>query len=325
MNCRLLALACLAMGLGLTATHSPSWPWKLPAGALPPAVPADNPMTPAKVELGRRLFYDADLSLDGTMSCATCHVQRHGFADSIASRAGVNGDPGRRNAPALANVAWLERLTLADPALRTLEQQVDVPVFGTHPVEMGMAGKAEELTARLSRDSCYRAMFANAFPGSAGITPGHVAMALASFQRSLISYRSAFDRSRLSSPARVGQALFARHCASCHAGPNFTDQHYHRIGAQEENPADRGLEEKTGRAEDRGKFRTPSLRNVAITEPYWHDGTVPTLPAAIARHEIALGAGERERIVAFLGALTDPEFVKARALSRPDKACGKPL
>lgn len=314
------------MGWGLTAAHSPSWRWNLPAGIAPPAVPADNPMSAAKVELGRRLFYDADLSLDGTMSCASCHAQRHAFADSIASRQGVTGEPGRRNAPGLANVAWLGRLTFADPALQTLEDQADVPIFGIHPVEMGMEGRAGELVARLSRDDCYRTMFARAFPGARDpITSRHVVMALASFQRSMISYGSAADRGALSGDARQGRAIFEQHCETCHSGANFTDQAYHRIGPAEENASDAGLFEHTGLPEDRGRFRTPSLRNVALTAPYWHDGSAATIAEAIARHELSLGDGEAEKLQAFLGALTDPQFTSKKALSRPDKACGKRL
>lgn len=326
MKCRLFAAACLAMGLSLMGANAPAWRWTLPTRIDPPSVPAGNPMTSAKVDLGRRLFYDADLSLDGTMSCATCHVQRHGFADSVASRPGVGGDPGRRNAPGLANVAWLQRLTFADPQVATLEQQTAVPIFGTHPVEMGMAGREAELVARLVRDDCYRAMFALAFPSTDRITIREVGMALASFQRSMISFGSAFDRGTMPAAAIEGQGIFKIHCATCHSGKNFTDQAYHGFGPADAVATDQGLFEKTGISTDRGRFRTPSLRNVALTAPYWHDGAAKTLSEAVARHGIALsGDDERKAISAFLDALTDEEFVARKVLGRPAEACSKPL
>lgn len=149
-------------------------------------------MTTAKVELGRRLFYDADLSANGTMSCATCHEQKHAFADGNRTHPGVTDESGRRNVPGLANVAWFTPLNFADPAATTLETQAATPVFGTHPVEMGMAGREAEIGKRLGRDSCYQMMFARAFPENSGrIDFPNVARALASFERTLISYGSA--------------------------------------------------------------------------------------------------------------------------------------
>jgi cytochrome c peroxidase len=140
-----MPLARLAAGLlaltALVAAGKPSWPTGLPV----PTRPAGEPVAPpaieqARIELGRRLFYDADLSRDGTMACATCHEQKHAFADGNRTHPGVTGEPGRRNVPGLANVRWIAPLTFADPAQTTLEAQVAVPVFGTHPVEMGMKG-----------------------------------------------------------------------------------------------------------------------------------------------------------------------------------------
>ncbi len=124
-----------------------------------PPVPPDNSMSAAKVALGRRLFYDADLSIDGTLSCATCHEQHRAFTEGNATHPGVGGVPGRRNVMALANVAYFDPLTWADPRQHSLEQQVAVPFAGTHPVEMGMAGKEKELAQRLAADPCYRRMF----------------------------------------------------------------------------------------------------------------------------------------------------------------------
>ena len=330
----LLALGALA--LGTAAARPAAWQWDLPANVAPPPVPADNPMTSAKVELGRRLFYDADLSRDGTMACAPCHVQRHGFADSIPTRGGVGGGAGRRNAPGLANVAYLAPLTWADPRQATLEAQVMVPVLGDHPVEMGMKGDEAELVRRLSGDECYRRMFRDAFPQRGGtIDTGTLAQALAAFERTLLSHGSAYDRDlagergALSEPARRGKALFGAHCASCHSGSNFTDERFHALDPAA-YPADDGLAEITGRAADKGKFRTPSLRDVALTAPYMHDGSVASLAEAIRGHGTALPAvkaltdGQIADLVAWLDALSDPAFVSDPRFGYPRQICGKP-
>ncbi|MFT3967506.1 MAG: cytochrome c peroxidase [Sphingobium sp.] len=323
----LLALLVLS---GIAAARAPEWRWNLPEGIAPPPVPADNPMSAAKVELGRRLFYDADLSIDGTMACAACHEQKRGFADGNRTRAGVHGDPGRRNVPGLANVAWLAPLTWADPRQSTLEAQLLVPVLGDHPVEMGMKGQEAEIARRLARDPCYRRMFRAAFPERRGaIDMGTVARAVAAFERTLLSFGSPADQYRagdaaaLSGPARRGAALFEAACASCHAGPHYSDNAFHRI--EPPTGEDRGLIEVTGRAEDAGAFRTPGLRNVALGAPYFHDGGAPDLAAAIDRHRLAVVPADRDALVAFLQALTDPGFVTDPRFALPDRACGKPL
>lgn len=320
-----------AGALFLTAATAPPWLWNLPGDMPPPPVPTDNAMSNAKVELGRRLFYDADLSLDGTLACAGCHEQKRAFADGNATRPGVHGDPGRRNAPGLANVAWLPRLTFADPSATSLEAQTLIPLLGENPVEMGMKGKEAEIGRRLGTDRCYRRMFAKAFPDRRGVIDlKNVAAALAAFQRTMIALDSPYDRAgrgdgAVLTPVQAeGQKLFrSSGCASCHSGPLFTDAAYHRLG----RPAgsDRGLAEHTGLAADEGSFRTPSLRNVAVTGPWWHDGSSSTLAHAIGRHPAALSDGQIEPLVAFLDALTDEQFLVEPRLARPDWACGKRL
>jgi cytochrome c peroxidase len=283
-------------------------------------------MSAPKVELGRRLFYDADLSADGTMSCATCHEQKHAFADGNTAHPGVTGEPGRRNVPGLANVAWMSPLTFADPAATSLETQAHTPVFGTHPVEMGMAGREAAVAERLGKDTCYRAMFARSFPESQGrIDFANVSRALASFERTLISYGSAFDRGALSPQAQTGRAVFARDCASCHAGNLFTDLQYHRLGTINSAASDQGLFEKTGLESDRSRFRTPSLRNAALTGPWWHDGSARSLEAAIGRHGGNRDSATTEALVAFLDALSDTEFVQRPSLALPQRVCGRRL
>lgn len=292
---------------------------------IPPQVLAQS-RHDARVSLGRRLFYDADLSRDGTMSCATCHEQRHGFSDGNRVHPGVTDEPGRRNVPGLANVARFSPLTWADPRQTTLEKQAAVPVFGTHPVEMGMAGMQEEIPKRLGRDPCYRQMFAAAFPGhDQKLDFAKISRALADFERSLISRDAPFDRHRLSSEATAGWAAFHRSCASCHKGPDFTDMTFHRLSPPDPAAPDQGLFETTGRQADRGRIRTPSLRNVAVTGPYWHDGSAPTLDDAIRRHGLNLTPDKTRAIKVFLNALTDDKFLNNQDFSLPQTACGVKL
>lgn len=318
-----------AAALLLVAAVAPGWQWPQDTGFDPPPVPADNAMSAAKVELGRRLFYDADLSSDGTLACSSCHEQRHGFADSVATRSGVGDHAGKRNAPGLANVAWLPRLTYADPGATSLEIQALTPLLGENPVEMGMKGREAELARRLKADACYRRSFAKAFPDSR-ITLPNIVAALAAFQRTMISSDAPYDRFRrgdaaaLTGPQREGERLFRTSgCSSCHAGPHLTDAAYHRLG--DPAPSDAGLVEQTGLEEDRGRFRTPSLRNVAITGPWWHDGTATSLEDAIRRHPIPLADRDIAALVAFLHGLTDERFRTDPRLARPDTACGKRL
>lgn len=346
------ALLCLA-----ASPSSQPYRWDLPPGVAPPPVPADNPMSAAKVELGRRLFYDADLSIDGTIACATCHEQHRAFAEGNATHGGVRGAQGRRNVMALANVGYLAPLTWARPDLRTLESHFLVPVLGEHPVEMGMAGREPELVRRLGADPCYRSMFAASFPEEDGrISTATIAKAVAAFERTLLSFDSPYDRYRrgdgnaIDDAAKRGAALFfgeRLHCAGCHAGPNFTDGAFHALGSHgtagtEVGPdADRGLAEASNDPADTGRFRTPGLRNAALTAPYLHDGSVRTLSQAIASHLAAdagartprdaalptgsIGDGDTGDLVAFIDSLTDSGFISDPRLALPKAACGKKL
>jgi cytochrome c peroxidase len=358
------ATALAAVAAAQSPPADSAFDWRLPAAVAPPPVPADNPMTAAKVELGRRLFYDADLSVDGTLSCATCHEQHRAFTDGNATHPGVHDSPGRRNVMGLANVAYFLPLTWADPSQISLEDQTRVPIMGTTPVEMGMAGHADEIASRLKADDCYRRMFAAAFPETRGqISMTNVSKALAAFERTLLSFDSPWDREQrgdktaLNASAKRGEALFfgkTFNCASCHARANFTDADqahapsngaFHDIGlynldGQGAYPAsDHGLRERSQRPRDEGKIRTPSLRNVAVTGPYMHDGSVPDLALAIVRHYgpgtnklrdkrlagPAPDALQTQDLLAFLNALTDANFINDSDFSLPKTACGKPL
>ncbi|WP_454758401.1 cytochrome-c peroxidase [Caulobacter segnis] len=293
---------------------------------------AQRPASEVRVELGRRLFYDADLSIDGTMACATCHEQHHGFTDSNATRPGVHGDPGRRNIQTLANVGTFASLTWGDPRVTRLEDQALIPIAGTAPVEMGFHGQEKVLEDRIGGQACYRKLFAAAFPGQA-VSMTTITKALAAFQQTLVSHDAPYDRKKrgevvdTSIEALRGEKLFfgKAGCASCHAAPDFTDatgpNAFHRIDLP--FSGDQGLGEITGKAADNGKFRTPSLRNVGISGPYLRDGSARTLMGAIRRHRMAIGLkdGEVEDLAAFLRTLTDDRFVADPRFSLPKTSC----
>lgn len=368
-------LILLAVGCGEEAGSGPSvpaWEWDLPGGFPVPKVPDDNPMSEAKVELGRWLFYDVRLSANETQSCASCHRQELAFTDGRTTAVGSTGEVHRRNSMSLANVAWVNTLTWANPVLRTLEQQALIPMFGEDPVELGMAGKEELLIQRLESDPIYPGLFAQAFPDDpAPIDLGNVVRALAAFQRTLVSGNSPWDRyahgrdeSAISEAARRGAELFFSErleCFHCHGGFNFSDSSTHESSAIEEiafhntglynldgegayPPLDPGLADVTARPEDMGRFRAPTLRNIAVTAPYMHDGSIATLEEVIdhyarggRRIEEGPYAGdgsasplksnfvkgfqltEREKadLIAFLESLTDESFLTDPRFSNP--------
>ncbi|OAN54704.1 cytochrome-c peroxidase [Sphingobium sp. TCM1] len=320
------ATALLATGVMATG---PDWQWQdLPAGLAAPILPADNPMSAAKVALGRRLFYDRALSRDGSMACADCHQQARGFSDGLPTHAGVTGDMGVRNVPGLANVAWRSGFTWTEAGITTLEAQAMVPMTGTRPVEMGMAGSDAELGQRLDADPCYRRLFVRAFPtAQGGATYAKVTAALGAFQRTMISFGSAHDRGALSPLARKGATQFAASgCASCHGGADFTDGKVHYVGTAAPGEIDSsaygGKPPPPGFEPPPERFRTPSLRNVAVTGPWLHDGQSRSIEAAIRRHAAAQLVGiDMPALLAFLDSLTDRPFLENRALGRPADAC----
>ncbi|WP_374551006.1 cytochrome-c peroxidase [Sphingobium yanoikuyae] len=323
------AAALLATGLGAAR---PAWRWPaLPAGVAVPAIPSDNGMTAAKVALGRRLFYDRALSADGSMACADCHQQEKGFADGLATHRGVMGEMGVRNVPGLANVAWRSGLTWTEAGLSTLEQQAMVPMTGTKPVEMGLAQDDVGLARRIGADPCYRRMFAAAFPDApSDLDFERVTAALAAFQRTMISFGSAHDHGTLSPLAQRGARQFvAAGCGSCHSGPDFTDSKTHYVGTAAPQEVDAaaygGKPLPPGFEPPPEQFRTPSLRNVAVTGPWLHDGQSPTIESAIRRHAAPMLVDvDMSALLAFLDALTDHDFLKNAALARPAATCPIP-
>ncbi|MEO0707264.1 MAG: cytochrome c peroxidase [Cyanobacteria bacterium J06649_5] len=170
--------------------------WDLPRWVPRPVVPADNPMNPAKVELGRRLFYDSRLSATGEFSCASCHVQALAFSDGAKVSVGATGEMHPRNSMSLTNVAYNSVQTWANPLMQHLEQQLLVPIFGENPVELGLAGKETALLQSLQNDADYRALFSQAFEEQEAVSVRNVARAIAAFERTMVSFNSPYDRYR---------------------------------------------------------------------------------------------------------------------------------
>ncbi|MET0341346.1 MAG: MbnH family di-heme enzyme [Polyangiales bacterium] len=311
--------------------------------ALPPApAPPRNPSTPEKVELGRHLFYDVRLSAENNVSCASCHAQAHAFSDPVSTSIGTTGVHTARNAMSLVNSAYAATLTWFNPVLDSLEAQALVPLVGESPIELGMSNRDDLLRARLLSVPRYRALFAAAFPGQAEpYTMQNVAAALSTFQRALVSLRAPYDRflagdeDALEPMARAGLALFSSSrlgCARCHGGVFLSSAMAApaegRPTARFENnglhaahpPAHEGLFEFTRDPADLGKFKPPSLRNVAVTAPYMHDGSLASLGDVLDHYArggfaspsksahvtgFALSAQERNALLAFFESLTD--------------------
>jgi cytochrome c peroxidase len=344
-----------------------SYRWNLPAHFPRPQVPPDNPMTEAKVELGRYLFYDLRLSRNGTFSCATCHKQALAFTDGLATAIGSTGVQHPRSSMGLANVAYSQTLTWANPLMMQLERQAIVPTFGDAPVELGNVS-IPDVEARFRAIPRYAQLFSAAFPDEPEpVSLLHLNRALAAFQRTIISGDSAFDRyefggevGALSEAAKRGRVLVTTDadprfkCSSCHGGFNFSDHVtwegkpyqppiYHQTGlydvdGQGAYPApNTGVYDTSQEDADMGKFKAPTLRNVALTAPYMHDGSLATLSDVLdhyakggrARsatrtdpllHPFAISAQEKADVIAFLESLTDDSLLHESRLSDPWQA-----
>lgn len=355
------------------ADEPAAYAWNLPPGFPFPKVPAENPMTREKAELGRHLFYDRRLSLNETQSCASCHEQALAFSDGRATAIGSTGDVHRRNSMSLTNAAYNSAQTWANPVLKTLEMQVAVPLLGDDPVELGFSGRERELIDRLQAEPRYAPLFAAAFPDEAEpINLYNVVRAIASFERRLISgsspydaFASGSDPSAISESAKRGALLFfgerfeCHHCHGAFAFSNsvtwegkpidqlsYQNDGLYNLDGEGAYPArDQGLFEITRRPEDMGKFRPPTLRNVAVTAPYMHDGSIATLREVVEGHYARGGrliesgpdagdgarspnkaafvsgftasAEELDDLLAFLESLTDEQFLTDPTLSDP--------
>ncbi|MEM9291967.1 MAG: MbnH family di-heme enzyme [Acidobacteriota bacterium] len=363
-----------------------SWPQGFPPP--PPEVAAKlaGPEGAARIELGRKLFFEPRLAVDGRTSCAQCHQPRLAFTDGLPQAVGATGESHPRNSPSLVNLAWAPTLTWDDPTIVSLAQHARTPLLAEHPVEMGLEGRWGQVRRQLAADPRYRQLHRRAFPTSVGgddeaLTLDQVTTALEAFQLTLISADSPYDRwtrggeEALSPAARRGLALFfsARvGCARCHRGftfggpaawdgaPLFLGERrraaYRNTGLYDidgrgsypaSNP---GLIRHTGQQSDRGRFRIPTLRNVAVTAPYMHDGSLETLEAVIDHYAAGgrvaqrgwpsaavdeemnpfqLSTTERQDLLAFLHSLTDESFLAAHqqpetgASAQPGPAPGR--
>ena len=295
---------------------------RIPLGLLPIQWPADNPYTKAKAELGKLLYFDKRLSADGSVSCANCHHPKFAFADGAGVSVGIKGQKGGRSAPTVFNRAY-SLAQFWDGRAATLEEQAKGPM--ANPIEMGNTHEA--LVSKLRTVPGYRARFKEVF-GTEEMDIDHVAKAIATFERTVLSGNSAYDRFKAGnktamSPEQVrGMQLFfgKARCDSCHEGINFTTNAYHNLGVGTDKPEpDEGRFIVTKNPADWGAFKTPTLREVARTAPYMHDGSMATLEEVVDLYDkgglpnknldktlrkLNLTAQEKKDLIAFLHALS---------------------
>ena len=290
-------------------------------------IPADNLLTKEKVRLGKKLFFDKRLSRNQSLSCASCHDPTHGFSNDNAVAEGVSGKQGSRNVPSIVNRIY-GKTQFWDGRAETLESQVWGPLF--NPDEMAM--NESLLLKRLQTDAIYPTLFVQAF-GTLEPTVEGVIKAIACYERTLLTGETPFDRyewdgitTALSNSAKRGLSLFRgkARCSTCHIGTNFTDEAFHNLGAGEgAGQKDAGRAAATGNSDDFGKFKTPSLRNVELTAPYMHDGSLATLAEVIEFYDqggrpnpnldeemkpLKLSNSEKADLLNFLKNLTGPVF-----------------
>ncbi len=312
--------------------------FKLKKGFPIPALPLDFPLTNERVELGRRLFHDARLSRTGNVSCASCHQAEHAFSDPIRFSSGVDKKEGTRNSMSLVNLAWKESF-FWDGRAASLREQALMPIQD----HLEMDESLENVVKKLSSESEYLELFRTAY-GDSSLSAERIGIAIEQFLLTLTSYDSKFDRDAkgegsLTEQELKGLELFMTEfdprrgfhgadCFHCHSGPFFSNHRFHNNGLKVD--IDKGLEAVTGKETDRGKFVTPSLRNVALTAPYMHDGRFatleevvehycteiersPTLDPNLAKHPlggISLSKDDKSALVAFLQTLTDEQFTQ---------------
>ena len=377
------AAAALLLGLGLaacggggteandTGTVQGDWAWTLPARFPLPRVPEANPMSRARFELGRFLFNDVRLSGNGRQACGSCHQQDKAFTDGRVTAIGSTGQAHPRNTQSVVNVVYNTTLTWANPLMTELELQARVPLFGENPVEMGVteANKAEVL-ARIAADPRYPPMFASAFADDpAPISWNNTIKAIATFQRGLVSGASKYDQwlagtALLTASEARGKDLFSSEkaeCFHCHTGFNFNDQvnhagtrvaltPFHNTGLYNIDGLggfpfpNRGVFELDLVPSHMGQFRAPSLRNVGVTAPYMHDGSIATLEEVLDFYaaggrvitsgpfagdgrlnpfksdlvgRINLSAQDKADLIAFLRTLTDEDLLTNARFSNP--------
>jgi cytochrome c peroxidase len=296
-------------------------------------VPADNPTTKQGVYLGRLLFYETRLSATNKISCGSCHEQEKAFTDGKAFSEGINRQPTTRNAMSLVNLLWTRKF-FWDGRAASLEEQALVPL--AHPQEMGQS--LQESALKLREEVTYPPLFKLVF-GDETITGQRIAKAISQFERTLISANSPYDRYlqntyRPTAAELKGMALFAANCDHCHGGVKTYLDLFHNNGLDSLSK-DEGIAVLTGQADDRGRFKVPTLRNIELTAPYMHDGRFSTLEEVLGHysghvqhspslssflaHEIKLQPQEKQDIISFLKLLTDSAFIHNPQFSNPNK------
>lgn len=314
-------IAAAALGLAMAAEKKDASPVPVPLGLPPVQFPRDNPYTVEKAELGKLLYFDKRLSADNSVSCASCHAPQYAYTDGAAVSTGIRGQKGGRSAPTVINRAY-SLAQFWDGRAGSLEAQAVGPM--ENPIEMGNTHAA--VVSALKGIAGYRTMFAKVF-GSGDITIDQVAKAIATFERTVLSGDSAYDRYQ----AGRKQAMTARQvrgmkvffdkakCDQCHEGVNFTSNSYHNLGVGMDKPdPDLGRYVVTKNEADWGVFKTPTLRDIARTAPYMHDGSLKTLDEVVEYYDkggianknldekikpLHLSVEEKKSLVAFLEAL----------------------
>jgi cytochrome c peroxidase len=329
------AIAVFVALLAGAAVRVGSQPMRMPHhgnAALPPVpIPADNPQTTAKIALGSQLYFDPRLSADNSISCATCHAPEMGWANHNKVDTGIGGQKGTRNSGTILDAAYM-KFQFWDGRAQSLEEQALGPIH--NPVEMGET--LEHVVQKLNAIDGYRTQFKAVF--GTDVTSDGIAKAIAAFERTVLSGPAPYDRfvagdkTAMSQSAVRGMELFdgKAGCDACHSQPLFSDQSFHNIGVGMDRPApDIGRQAVTHDPQDRGKFKTPSLRNVALTWPYLHDGSAATLDDVIELYDrggvpnptldvrikpLGLTTEEQKDLVAFLQALTGtmPHIVRPK-------------
>ena len=349
------------------------WRWNLPADIPEPWVPSENPMSEAKFQLGRHLFYDKRLSGNGTFACASCHFQHLAFTDGKAVSPGSTKELTLRSAQSIANAAYHPTITWANISLNTLERQVPVPLLGDNPIEMGVTQEnIKEVMARISTDVDYQQRFKQAFPDHQNpVSMDNIINAIATFERGVLSFNAKYDQvarqtaSYTEAEARGHKLFFSgqAQCSQCHSGFNFTEMTmqakpavwnpvyrntglYNLDGKGAYTNNNQGLIGVSGKPEDMGKFRVASLRNIEVTAPFMHDGSIATLEQVLAFYaaggrnitsgpnkgdgrknpfkddllnKIRLTKAEQADIIVFLKTLTDHEFLSNPRFADPFK------
>jgi len=340
-----LLLLFAGMGPGLTALFSGT---------------ADSAGTD-RITLGRYLFYDTRMSYNLTKSCSSCHDPQFAFSDGYRTSSGADGYNVKRNAPSLINARYEQAFTWADSSIRSFEQQMNFPLYNEHPRELGWKGHESEILHRIGELPLYRQLFQKAFPGEpAPVNRGNIIRAITAFEEQLVSFDAPYDRylrgnrQALSAEAVRGMELFNSAelaCSSCHALQStgkpaaYYNTGLYNLDEEGAYPEeDQGLYDITKNKADKGKFRVPSLRNVLLTAPYTHNGSVASIHEMLSIYQrggrrissgewsgdgyanvnknplikgFRLPEADRQALLAFLSALTDSGFLKKNSIMNP--------